>query len=148
MPPRREVYGMEPKPTFGPSKLDESKFPTFRDGDVLIIITGSRQYQLHKSILANCSPLFKKILSDEYTAVLPKKALKKGAVTTNMVFGVPNEGEDQDYLPDITLAPVKVTEDGRHISDRNIGLDLENGMPVPPIYKVSQSLSCQFFTRH
>lgn len=124
------------KPTLGPKKLDESKFPTFRDGDVKVVISGSRQYQLHKSILKNSSPLFRDLLSDENTAILTKKAKKKGGVVTNMIRAVVNEKPEHGQLPVVLLA-VKLDEDGKTPSDMRLGLDLENGLMAPPVYTVS-----------
>lgn len=136
MPSRREVYLMDGfKPTLGPKKLDESKFPTFRDGDVKIIISGSRQYQLHKSILKSGSPLFCNLLSDENTISLSNKAKKKGVVVTNMICAVIDGNPEDGKLPG-HLLPVRLDEDGKTVSDMRLGLDLENGLMVPPVFTV------------
>lgn len=136
MPSRREVYAAEFKPTFGPSKLDESRFPTFRDGDVKIIISGGRQYQLHKSTLKNSSPRLQELLSDANTATLSNKAKKKGVVVTNILRASVNPCADEWNVATI-LEPVELDEEGRPISKQKVGLDLENGMTVPPVYIVS-----------
>lgn len=135
MPSRHEVYAMEFKPTAGPAKLNEFRFPTFGNGDARIIISGSRQYQLHKSILKNSSTLFHELLSDENTAQLSKRAQKK-VVITNILRAEDNESDGSK--PSITLKPIKLDEEGRPVSALKIGLDLENGMAPPLVHTVRE----------
>lgn len=124
---------MESKQPFGPSGLGESKFPKFHDGDTKIVITGSRQYQLHSSILRNSSPLFRELLSEKNTAKLSNKAKKKGAVITNMLRASTCRDRETGVVT-IELEPVLLNDEGR--APCRIPLDLENGLAVPSIYIV------------
>ena len=126
---------MEHQPSFGPPRLDESQFPKFRDGDVKIIITGARQYQLHKSILKNSSTLFHDLLADENTATLSKKAKKKGAVITNILRADIEAGEGG--RPKITLKAIKLNEEGNPEKPMEVPLNIENGLVPSPVYVVS-----------
>lgn len=117
-------------------EIPPSRFPHFHDGDVKIIITGSRQYQLHSTILKGASSLFRKLLSEENTATLSSKAKKKGVVITN-VLRASIHRDDEDGSLDIKLKSVKLDGDGRVIAPQSIPLDLENGLSVPPELTVS-----------
>lgn len=59
----------------------ESKFPKFADGDVIIILSGSRVYHLHAGVLRRNSTTFAKILDEDHAAVLSHKAKKEGITT-------------------------------------------------------------------
>lgn len=144
MSPPRKIPGKGLKQVFGPPKTDESKFPIFHEGDVWIIINGSRQYQLHRSLLMNGSSLLHVLLGEEHTAILSKKAEKKGAVLTNILRAMENRAEDG--RPSVILKPVKVDDSGRPVNGLDIGLDLENGMAARPIYTVSVEITPRGFT--
>ena len=109
-------------------------FPYFNDGDVKIIITGSRQYQLHSSILKIGSPVLSRLLDDHFTAKLNKAAIKKGVVVRNKLVAVKNT--DPAFDIDLVLEPVKLDNEGKPLGGKTIGLDLENGMVVAPVYVV------------
>lgn len=141
MPSRRKVSAMEFNPPLRRSQPSGHKFPTFPDGDVKIIITGSRQYQLHKSILKNSSPLFQELLSDENTATLSSARAKlQDLVVTNMLRATTYKSEKDGKLA-VTLKAVKLDNEGCPISMEEIGLDLENGMVVPAVYTVCVEIS-------
>lgn len=60
---------------------EESVFPKFVDGDVLIILSSSRTYYLHSGVLRRNSTTFAKLLDESHAAVLSSKAKKEGVTT-------------------------------------------------------------------
>ena len=56
-------------------------FPDFTDGDVRIVLSGSRQYQLHSTVLKNISPVLSEQLHQNYAAKLCSKAIKRNVTT-------------------------------------------------------------------
>lgn len=111
-----------------------SGFPLFKDGDVKIVITGSRQYQLHSNILRASSRTMLRLLDEQYTAKLTSKAIKKGVVVRNRLEAVNNP--DLEPHVEVLLEPIHLDSDGKTLERKPIGLDLENGMPVPYVHTV------------
>lgn len=135
---RREQYQLQYGAYAGPAQPKMGNFPFFKDGDVKIVITVARKYQLHSSILKANSPLMQRLLDDQFTAKLSKQAIKKGVVVRNKIHAVKNHGED--FIPldvGLILEPISLDNEGRAIDEEPVGLDLENGILVPPIYAVS-----------
>lgn len=128
----------QPATFFHPREGLGTHFPQFLDGDVRIVISGARQYQLHKSILVDGSPTFKKLLADEYTTKLSSKAIKKNILTRNrlMLEKTPYDGVEGNS-PIRTLVPIALDEEGKPINGPTVGLDLENGMMVDPLHLVT-----------
>ena len=120
----------------GPRKA--STFPEFDDADVHIIITGSRQYKLHSSILKSVSSTLCEILTDDRAAKLNKGAIKRG-VTVRYRLLLASTTTPEFRGPDKTshvLKPVHLGEDGKPLNGNPIALDLENGRVVPPFVVV------------
>ena len=118
-----------------------SEFPLFSNGDVKIIITGSRQYLLHSATLKDVSPLLRGMLEDENMAKLSAQARRKGVkerfrlVAEKVAFG----GQPVDLI----LKPVRLDNDGKPERGEPVGLDLENGRIVDPYVTVSRYMySC------
>ena len=63
-----------------PQKVFEksNKFPKFRDGDVTLVLSTGRVYQLHAGVLRRSSEFFSKILTEENGAILTPKAKHAG----------------------------------------------------------------------
>lgn len=59
----------------------DSKFPKFADGDVVIVISGTRVYHLHSGVLRRNSTTFAKMLDVDHAALLSSKAKKEGITT-------------------------------------------------------------------
>jgi len=59
-----------------PSKAET--FPNYKDGDVLLVLSQTRHYQLHSRTLRMHSKFFKDMLTDEKAAQLNSKARKEG----------------------------------------------------------------------
>lgn len=115
-------------------------FPTFQDGDVKIIISGSRQYMLHSSILKSVSPRLQDMLKDEHAANLSSKAIKRGVTARYRLVAIKNnrencDDEDVEYF----LEPVTLNEDGKPQTGRSVALDLENGLIAPRSFRVSET---------
>lgn len=121
------------------------QWPEFYDGDVKIVLRGSRQYRLDKKTLMRESPRFRHLLSDQLTANLSQKAKKKGATVTNLLRAVPVYNRDGSHYLD--LQPFRLNEDGRAVGHPKIDLDLENGMPVPSIFVSWEKVLGKFFNR-
>jgi hypothetical protein len=56
----------------------ESDFPMFDDGDVLVVLSANRQYQLHARTLRMHSDLFRRLLAEEHSTKLSSRAKKEG----------------------------------------------------------------------
>jgi len=112
-------------------------FPIYKDGDVKIVISGARQYQLHSGILKSNSRMMRRLLDDEYTAKLSKAATRKGVVVRNRLVSVDNSELDPRYgAIKLVLGVEHLDSEGWVIDGRPVGLDLENGLVVPAIYAV------------
>jgi hypothetical protein len=100
------------------------QFPQFEDGDVHIIISGSRQYTLHSQVLRNHSTFFARNLTDEYGPPLTNRARKKGVIIQYRFRLINNPESDGNEL-----VPVTMNGEGSSMeSPPAVGLDLENGM--------------------
>jgi hypothetical protein len=121
-----------------------SQFPTFPGADVHLIITGSRQYHLHSTILREVSPVLRALLTNDTAAQLNKKTLKKGLSTRwrLVLVEVPCEPDDpqpqdSEELPEgvkRVLQSIPLNEEGKATTTEGatlVGLDLENGVAVP-----------------
>ncbi len=60
---------------------EESSFPMFADGDVLIVNSRNRTYHLHAGVLRRSSTTFAELLDESNAAVLSPKAKKEGIMT-------------------------------------------------------------------
>jgi hypothetical protein len=58
-----------------------SEFPHYEDGDVAIIVTPLKTYQLHSSVLRRYSHYFAEILAEEQAVNLTNKARRDGVTT-------------------------------------------------------------------
>lgn len=127
-----------------------TQFPHFDNGDVKIIITGSRQYHLHSATLKDVSPVLKEMLDKTDGAPLSKAAIKKGVTERWRLVATVNPNPGTDNSPEIglILTPIKVDSEGKPERREAIGLDLENGRIVDPHVTVScfqrrrKSVSC------
>ncbi|KAK5170661.1 uncharacterized protein LTR77_005251 [Saxophila tyrrhenica] len=121
----------------------DNEFPQYRDGDVHIIINGSRQYILHSQLLRTHSPAMRKLLGGDHGPQLSSKAIKKGITVRyrlELVDKAEGEDEDTDTATEganlsVKLAPVQMNGEGRPADGRGIRLDLENGLEVDPIHE-------------
>ncbi|KAI7340838.1 hypothetical protein KC315_g469 [Hortaea werneckii] len=106
-----------------------ASFPHFEDGDVHIIITGSRQYHLHSAVLRSNSPVLARLLNEENAARLSNKAIRRGATVRFRIVMTDNTTRDGG-LP-YALKAVPLNEEGKPTEHQIVGLDLENGRVVP-----------------
>lgn len=116
----------------GTAVTQQTGFPEFKDADVHIVISGSRQYQLHSSILKNGSPTMRALLDDTKVAKLSSKAIKDGIHIRFRLQLVPDEKEEGKYV----LDKVELNDRGRAVNAPQIPLDLENGKTVDPVFLV------------
>lgn len=58
--------------------MNTGDFLKFKDGDVIVSITGTKSYQLHAATLRRNSALFNSLLAEEYGADLQPRAKKDG----------------------------------------------------------------------
>ena len=114
---------------------EDNYWPQFSDGDVLIIISGSRQYQLHSTMLkyASKNNLMKELLSDQNAARLTSKAIKRGAVIRYRLVGVPHNPGADGVNVSIILKAVELNDEGR---------------PVDGYVSPSPYSKCHHLTRH
>lgn len=95
---RREHYQLNTKyfglPTPGADNTmaeNENDFPHFADGDALVIITASRRYKLHSTVLRRSSPTFATLLDEEAAVELSRNARRKGVTTKYRLHLMENE---------------------------------------------------------
>ncbi|EMC94027.1 hypothetical protein BAUCODRAFT_219049 [Baudoinia panamericana UAMH 10762] len=129
------------EPFMGPYGLVEleegAAFPHFNDGDVLVVISGARQYKLHSSLLRGSSIFFRIHLRDEWAAKLCTWATDRG-VTTRYRFELRDSEDDpvSDSEIPYKLQMTGLDEMGRPINALvGFGLDLENGVAIDPHYE-------------
>ncbi|RMY24890.1 hypothetical protein D0867_01079 [Hortaea werneckii] len=106
-----------------------ASFPHFEDGDVHIIITGSRQYHLHSAVLRSNSPVMARLLNEENAARLSNRAIRRGATVRFRI--VMTDSTTRDGGLPYTLKAVPLNEEGKPTEHRIVGLDLENGRVIP-----------------
>jgi len=72
-----------------------NSFPHFEDGDVTILLSASRAYQLHARTLRMHSPYFARLLLEDRAAKLSPKAKKEGVRTLYRIeLRLPAEDEE------------------------------------------------------
>ncbi|KAK4540105.1 hypothetical protein LTR36_009770 [Oleoguttula mirabilis] len=120
-----------------------SAFPQFGDGDVRVVISGSRQYQLHSSVLKSISPTLRELLADQWGAKLNSKAIKRGITVRFRLLMVDNQEETGTITH--VLEPIPVDEDGKPAVANAMSLDLENGRVVDPIILAYHSVLGAFY---
>lgn len=75
----------------------ENEFPRFNDGDVLVVLSQSRQYQLHSRTLRLHSAFFRRLLTEERATKLSSKARKEGVTATYRVELRLDNGIDETH---------------------------------------------------
>lgn len=58
-----------------------SEFPHYEDGDVAILVTPLKTYQLHSNVLRRYSPYFANVFDQQQAANLSAKARRDGVTT-------------------------------------------------------------------
>ncbi|KAF2843216.1 hypothetical protein M501DRAFT_1028033 [Patellaria atrata CBS 101060] len=74
----------------------DSRFPNYRDGDVRIILSNTRKFQLHSDTLRNSCNLFRKLLTEDRAAPLSTKAKKDGVVVRYRLHMTERPPDDND----------------------------------------------------
>lgn len=69
------MSGFQTAPT---NPVIEGDFPNYKDSDVLIVLSQTRQYRLHSHILRLHSDFFKEALTEDRAAQLSSRARKEG----------------------------------------------------------------------
>lgn len=119
------------------------RFPEFKDGDVKLTVTGSRQYKLHSGVLRNNSPVMREMLDERDAAQLDRKAQKNGITTRFKLVLVENalypDGDDELSRIEYVFEAVPLTSNGQPAGSnpRGVGDGLENGRVAPEIFLVS-----------
>lgn len=128
----------------GASQPSTTEFPVYSDADVRIIISGSRQYQLHSSILKNGSPTMRALLKDEIAAKLSSKAIKRG-VTARFRLQLVEDTDGDERKAQYVLKAVPLDEMGKAAVNVPIGLDLENGVTIDPMFLAYNAVFGAFY---
>lgn len=112
------------------------EFPDFAGGDVRIVLTTGRQYQLHASILRNGSTLMGRLLVASRAAVLSSRAVKAGATTRWKLVLV--SAPDEDTALQYRLSAVPLSDRGVEFrgSTTTIIVENENGRVADPCFRV------------
>jgi hypothetical protein len=114
----------------------QTNFPEFADGDVRIVITGSRQYKLHSTILKSVSPLMQELLTDDIAAPLCSTAIKKEKATLRFRLDLTRIPPDNTQKVPFIFDVVPLDKYAKPIVHKPIPLDLENGMIADPTFTV------------
>jgi hypothetical protein len=123
---------------------EQNKFPRYADGDVQIIISASRQYCLHSSILKLVSPTLAQLIDDSRPPPLPASALKKGAKQLWRFVAVENNVVSElsrETVP-MVLKAIQPSADAKANMDISINLVNENGRVPDRIHEVRLSQRC------
>ncbi|KAL2352402.1 hypothetical protein BJ546DRAFT_207791 [Cryomyces antarcticus] len=115
---------------FGAS-APSNKFPKFTDGDTRIVISSSKQYHLHSSILRMHSTSFAAALVPENAAALSKKAEKEGI---NTRFHLELDQESDPTTGQRALILVALDDHARPLHHSNLLPNVENGRVPDPVY--------------
>jgi hypothetical protein len=121
------------------------RFPRFRDGDVHIIINGSRQYYLHSQLLRTHSSYFEHYLTNENGPPLTSKAIKRG-MTVRWRFELEDVIEENGEA-EKQLTVVEMNGEGYPVEGRGIALDLENGLEPDPVFESWDAVFCAMYGR-
>lgn len=115
----------------GAEETRPERFPFFPSGDVKIVVTDARQYQLHSSVLKNSSPLLERLLHPADAAQLTAKAVKAGVTTQYKLMVV--ESAAVDGRVDYVLEPVRLDPNGRPRdgNPRGVRAGFEGGRSLP-----------------
>ena len=103
VPGGRDRYNARPGTSRESTALHKNEFPTFEDADVKVVVSESRQYQLHESALRNNSSTLRELLTDEDTPAFPSSVANKDNVFRRKLVLVPNpklddSPDDIDYI--------------------------------------------------
>lgn len=112
-----------------------STFPSYHDGDVQVIISGSRKYNLHSGVLRRSSTRFAELLDEERAPDLSHRARKKGKTTRFRIHLHKHSSSSSDSTDGYSLISTPIDSDGRPLRSNTVGLDLENGLSIPQIYR-------------
>lgn len=118
-----------------------AEYPEFADGDVRVVLTTGRQFQLHSGILRNHSRVMRTLLSAGRAVKLSSRAVKAGASTRWKLVLVHAEDEDAALrfeLSNVTLNDRGVEPRGNMTS---IVVENENGRVSDPLFKVFSTIS-------
>ena len=76
----------------------DQHFLQFQDGDVLVVITATKTFQLHASTLRRTSRVFEELLTEEHGAILSSKARKEGITIRYCLELMGNSGSGVGYF--------------------------------------------------
>ncbi|KAI9802598.1 MAG: hypothetical protein M1833_001672 [Piccolia ochrophora] len=81
-----------------------STFPSFSDGDVIIIVSAEHQYRLHSNVLRLSSTTFDKLLNKERASALTPKQKKEGQMVQYRLHFIEGNDGNKGYfrLQDLT----------------------------------------------
>ena len=104
-------------------------FPRFRDADLEVIISPTRRYELHSTVLKQSSTLFAELMRVEGPR-LTKKAQASGQ-TVRYCLQLTLSQTDQTYR----FRRVELNTDGRRTDGSFVGTYNENGKVPPAIFR-------------
>lgn len=148
--------------------LKTNQFPHFEDGEVTILLSASRTYQLHARTLRMHSPYFARLLISERAAKLSPRAKKEGIKTLYRIELKP-PAEDQEGVGQLHLRvryssprlfhnfyffvlsmltlPQILDDRARARGPSTIDPDIENGRLPSPIYKHYDNLFRAYYSQ-
>ncbi|SMQ49419.1 unnamed protein product [Zymoseptoria tritici ST99CH_3D7] len=124
-----------------------NQFPTYSDGDVKVIISSGRHYQLHSNFLRNSSPVLRKLLRDENAADLSSKAIKKNAVRFQLTL-TPNKRRRDNADIKHVFALTELDRNGRAIGGSTASIvESENGRAIEPNFLAFDRILRAFYNQ-
>lgn len=128
-----------------PQNMADESTLSFPDGDVSVIISATRRYILHSSILRNASPLLADLLHEETGAELSKKAIRNGIRTRFCLLAIPNEESEPDV--EYVLTSIPLTLEGKPAVRLPINDDFENARAPPKAFAAYKAILGAFYAR-
>ncbi|KAK0322468.1 hypothetical protein LTR82_006427 [Friedmanniomyces endolithicus] len=126
--------------------LPNTEFPQFRDGDLKIFISSTRQYHLHSSVLSNASARLDDLLDEEGPVALANAALKQGRTIKYRLDLASNpDYKDDDKVVQYILKPVRLDSWGEPDRLPRYLIDLENAKSVNPTHAAYTAVLGAFY---
>ncbi|CZT14905.1 uncharacterized protein RCC_00838 [Ramularia collo-cygni] len=116
------------------------QFPEFEGGDVRVVLTTGRQYQLHASILRQHSRTMRDLLNPRTAIDLSSRAVRKGASTRWKMVLVPTDDEDAALRFQLSIVPLTDSGVEPRGSTTTIVVENENGRVSDPLFKAYHSI--------
>ena len=119
------------------SSPEPDAFPAYKDGEVEIVISPMRRFELHLGVLRRCSPVLADLLRHEGPKLSKKAATRGVKIRYRLVL----EPVGQTFR----FRRVELNNDGRTVDGSGVGCWNENGRVPPPEFHYYHMLFAAFY---